>query len=133
MSQLTSGERFTHLDRVFRNRPILEHEQIFFPFLKQHHFMLITVLPNHNGRNYIRLYDSFASYNCENELQFIQAYLQHAATLLDRDEFKDWTIERKAVQDMERQADSISCGIYVCMFVDCLTTGIPVNLLTQTT
>ena len=92
--------------------------------------MLITVLPNHNGRNYIRLYDSFASYNCENELQLIQSYLQHAATLLDRDEFKDWTIERTAVLDMERQADSVSCGIYVCMFVDCLTAGIPVDLLT---
>ena len=89
--------------------------------------MLITVLPNHNGRNYIRLYDSFASYNCENELQFIQAY---AATLLNRGELRDWTIERKAVQDMERQADSVSCGIYVCMFVDCLTAGIPVKLLT---
>ena len=64
-------------------------------------------------------------YNCENELQFIQAYLQHAATLLNRDELRDWTIERTAVQDMERQADSVSCGIYVCMFVDCLTTGTP--------
>ena len=101
---------------MFRNRPILVYEQIFFPFWKRPHFMLITVLPNHNDRNYIRLYDSFASYNCEQKLNAIQAYQQHSANVLLRKEYQDWAIERKAVQDMERQADFDSCGMYVCMF-----------------
>jgi hypothetical protein len=51
VAQLTSGERFSHLDRVFRAKAIFDYEQVFFPFWKDDHFMLITVLPNHDGRN----------------------------------------------------------------------------------
>ena len=43
-----------------------------------------------------------------------------------------WNIQPSAGHIMERQVDTVSCGLYCMMIPDCLTHGIDIRLLTPT-
>ena len=61
----------------------------------------------------------------------VHSYLQHVASKTNRQALRSWEINKYATINMDRQQDADSCGIYTAMFADCLTTGIPLSVLTN--
>ena len=121
---------YDHIDRQFRAKDIFAHQWILFPILKNSHFTLIAVQPMHNGLNYIHFCDSL-SQDCDIEINAVHSYLQHVASKTNRQALRSWEINKYATINMDRQQDADSCGIYTAMFADCLTTGIPLSVLTN--
>ena len=121
---------FSHIDRQFRTKDIFAHDWILFPILKTSHFTLIAVRPHHNGRNHILFYDSL-SQDCTEEVTAVHNYLRHVASHTHRPEYETWDIDMHATVAMDRQQDSVNCGIYTAMFADSITTEIPLSALTN--